>query len=114
VSVFTSDASGEDDVNGSVASWLAFSADFAAGPGEDGTASIVFTAGDHDTAADPWFVRVRDYPGVGSAVAWEATTTVPATGLTRRYLSAVIDGTISETEADEVAALLAAAKGHEG
>ncbi|MGN6128526.1 MAG: DUF6807 family protein, partial [Humibacter sp.] len=59
VNVFTSDASGEDAVNGSVAPWLAFSAAFAAGPGEDGIASIVFAGADRETAADPWFVRVR-------------------------------------------------------
>ena len=106
VSVFTPDASGEDDVNGSVAGWLAFSAQFTAGPEHNGRASVVLAGGDEVTAADRWFVRVRDYPGIGSAVAWDARTPVPADGLTRRYRAAVVDGSVSPAEAGELATLI--------
>ncbi|GAB3794283.1 hypothetical protein GCM10028798_00500 [Humibacter antri] len=109
VNVFTADAHGEDDVNGSVAGWLAFSAHFMAGPEHNGQASIVLAAGDETTAGDPWFVRVRDYPGIGSAVAWDSRTAVPADGLTRRYRAAVADGTVSAGEADELAGHLGSA-----
>ena len=110
VSVFTADARGEDDVNGSVAGWLAFSAHFMAGPEHNGRASIVLAPGDETTAGDPWFVRVRDYPGIGSAVAWDARTPVPAEGLTRAYRAAVVDGEISPDDADELAAVLRQAR----
>jgi hypothetical protein len=66
----------------------------------------VLTGGDETTAGDPWFVRVKDYPGIGSAIAWDARTPVPAHGLSRRYRAAVVDGTVSTIEADELAAAL--------
>ena len=50
-------ADGEERVHGSRAPWLALA-------GEDWT--LVFVAGD-----DPWFVRVAQYPGVGTALAWD-------------------------------------------
>jgi predicted dehydrogenase len=106
VAVFTADAAGEDAVNGSVAPWLTFSADFLAGPEQNGTASIVLTGGDETTAGDPWFVRVKNYPGIGCAVAWDARTPVPADGLSRRYRAAVIDGAVSTSEANELAETL--------
>jgi hypothetical protein len=106
VAVFTPDAAGEDAVNGTVAPWLTFSADFLAGPEQNGSASIVLTGGDETTARDPWFVRVKDYPGIGSAVAWDARTPVPADGLSRRYRAALVDGAVSPSEASELAQAL--------
>ena len=41
VDVFTADARGEDEVQGRVTPWVAWSADFAAGPGLGGPATIV-------------------------------------------------------------------------
>lgn len=104
VDVCTADAAGEQAVNGSVSGWLAFSARFLAGPGENGDATIVLLPGDEETAGDPWFVRVEDYPGLGSAVAWDATTVVPASGLLRRYLAVVADGRPTAEEVAELAA----------
>ena len=106
VNVFTPDAVGEDTVNGTVGAWLAFTAGFLAGPEQNGEASVVLAAGDDLTAADPWFVRVRDYPGIGSAVAWDAPTRVPVQGLTRTYRAAVVDGRVSSADAAELAAIL--------
>jgi predicted dehydrogenase len=104
VDVYTADAEGEQAVNGSVSGWLAFSARFLAGPGENGEATIVLLPGDEETAGDPWFVRVEGYPGLGSAVAWDATTTVPETGLVRRYLAVVADGRQTRERTVELAA----------
>jgi predicted dehydrogenase len=106
VRVFTTDATGEDAVNGTVAPWLVFTAEFLAGPEQNGRASVVLAAGDGTTAGDPWFVRVKDYPGIGSAVAWDARTPVPSGGLLRSYRAAVVDGAVSPAEADELAGLL--------
>lgn len=88
--VFTADAAGEDAVHGSTAGWLAL-------------------AGEHWTlvlrATDPWFVRTREYPGVGPALAWRSPLTVPAGAtLTRRVVTAVADGRLGPEEAAALAA----------
>ncbi|NNC12792.1 Gfo/Idh/MocA family oxidoreductase [Planctomonas sp. JC2975] len=106
VSVFTADATGEQAVNGAVSPWLAWSARFAAGPDHNGAASIVLSGGDETTAADPWFVRLADYPGIGSAIAWDSRTPVPADGLRRTYRAAIVDGALSPIEAATVGDLL--------
>src|SRR5215212_5194116 len=107
VNVFTAEAHGEDAVHGSVAPWLAWSADFAAGPGISGAATIVIAASDAAAAAEPWFVRVRDYPGVGSALAWNHPVILaPGDVLRRQFDIAIADGRRSEAEARQLAAEL--------
>ncbi len=68
VSVRTADAVGEDAVHGSVAPWVEWAADFDGRP-----ATVRVTALDHH---DPWFVRVAEYPAIGSALAWRSPVTV--------------------------------------
>ncbi|UWE10643.1 DUF6807 domain-containing protein [Actinacidiphila bryophytorum] len=88
--VFTAGAAGEDAVHGTRADWLALA-------GERWTLVL--------RAADPWFVRTREYPGVGSALAWDTPLTVPAGGtLTRRVVTAVADGRLGPGEAAALAA----------
>lgn len=71
VHVRTPLGAGEEAVHGSRAAdgatWLAWSATTAA---EGADVTLVTVPGDAATAADPWFVRVDDYPGLGSALAW--------------------------------------------
>ncbi|GAB2603629.1 PmoA family protein [Streptomyces capparidis] len=82
--VFTADAEGEEAVHGRPAPWLALAAP---------AWTLVFTAGDEATGRDPWFVRTKEYPGVGSCLAWERRLPVPAAGaVTRRIVTAVADG----------------------
>jgi predicted dehydrogenase len=104
VDVFTADARGEEAVNGSVSGWLALSARFLAGPGQNGDATIVLLPGDAATSGDPWFVRVQGYQGLGSAVAWDAPTTVQEGGLARRYLAVLVDGRPAREDVAELAA----------
>ncbi|SHN02199.1 DUF6807 domain-containing protein [Actinacidiphila paucisporea] len=88
--VFTPDAAGEDAVHGRRADWLALA-------GERWTLVL--------RATDPWFVRTREYPGVGPALAWRTPLTVPAGGtLTRRVVTAVADGRLAPDEAAALAA----------
>lgn len=111
VDVFTAEARGEDEVHGSLAPWLAWSADFAAGPGISGPATIVIAAPDAAAAAEPWFVRVRDYPGVGSALAWDRPATLaPGATLRRRFEVAIADGRLTEAETAELVAELTASR----
>ncbi|GAA1430627.1 hypothetical protein GCM10009616_15690 [Microlunatus lacustris] len=104
VDVFTADARGEDAVQGTVSPWVAWSADFAAGPGVSGPATVVLVSASAVEAGDPWFVRVRDYPGLGSALAWQHPVVLPAGGeLARRFDVGVVDGRLSAAEAAAVA-----------
>jgi predicted dehydrogenase len=105
VEVFTAEARGEDAVHGSVTSWLAWSADFAAGPGISGPATIIITAPDAAVAGEPWFVRVRDYPGVGSALAWDRPAILaPGAVLGRRFDVAIADGRLTAPETRDLVA----------
>ena len=105
VGVFTAAARGEDEVNGSLAPWLAWSADFAAGPGISGPATIVIAAPDAAAAGEPWFVRVRAYPGIGSALAWDRPAILaPDAELRRRFTVTICDGRLGEAEVRKLAA----------
>ena len=107
VEVFTSEARGEVEVHGSVAPWVAWSGDFEAGPGVSGPATIVIAAPDAAAAAEPWFVRAHDYPGIGSALVWDGPKVLGAGDvLRRRFDLAVADGRMTEAEAVSVAAQL--------
>jgi hypothetical protein len=111
VEVFTAEARGEDEVQGSLGPWLAWSADFAAGPGISGPATIVITAPDAAEAGEPWFVRLREYPAVGSALAWDRPASLAAASvLRRRFDVAVADGRLSEAETRDLAAEVTAAR----
>ncbi|OYC96128.1 DUF6807 family protein [Microbacterium sp. Yaish 1] len=106
VDVRTPSARGEEAVHGTVAPWLAWSGAFAdptgGGPAE---ATVGLAAADEPSAADPWFVRAADYPGIGAALTWDrAVAASPAAAVRRAYRLLVADGRL--TDAD-VAALLA-------
>jgi hypothetical protein len=109
IEVFTAQARGEVAVQGSVAPWLAWSADFAAGPGVSGPATIVLAAPDAAAAGEPWFVRARNYPGIGSALAWDRPAVLdPGAVLQRRFTVATVDGRLTEEQTRALAAELTA------
>jgi len=88
--VYTPAAAGENAVHDAVAPWLAW-ADPAAGR------TLVFTGTDAATRADPWFVRVSDYPGVGSQLAARDPVIIPAGGtLTRGLRTLLADGVLAD------------------
>ena len=100
VNVFTSERSGEPLVHGSVAPWLAWTADFTEGP-----ASLVFAA--PPQSRDPWFVRVADYPGIGSALVWERRVDLAAgEAVTRTFTVWVRDGRLNAAEGAAISAQL--------
>jgi Methane oxygenase PmoA len=109
VEVFTGQNRGEDEVHGSVAPWVAWVADFAAGPGVSGPATIVIAAPGAAEAGEPWFVRVRDYPGIGSALAWDRPVMLaPGAVLHRRFHVVIADGRLGEAQTTALAAELMA------
>lgn len=91
VDVHTPEAAGEEAVHGTVAPWLAWSASTSGG-----NFTLVLAGATSETAADPWFVRVSGYPGIGSALAWEEPVVVtPGKPLTRAFRVLVADGRLS-------------------
>jgi predicted dehydrogenase len=104
VEVFTAKARGEVEVLGSVAPWVAWSANFNAGPGKNGAATIVIAGTGAAAAREPWFVRVREYPGLGSALAWDRAVSLQRGDvLGRRFDIAIADGRLTEVEAAALA-----------
>ncbi len=92
VRVHTPTASGEAAVHGSRAPWVAWTARFGGRP-----ATIRLEALDHD---DPWFVRVDEYPALGSALAWDTPRTVrPGSPLVRSFRVTVADGVPASLDA---------------
>ena len=130
--VATAHGEGEDQVHGKAADWLLMSglpvdghetdgrhgADDrrrpvgGSGSGPDGSDpdggagrgwSVLLAGEDDVTRADPWFVRVQDYPGVGSALAYERPVELaPGAGLTRSVLMTVLDGVLEPSAAPAV------------
>ena len=91
--VYTAAAVGEQAVHGRAAQWLAW-ADRTAG------FTLVFTGTNEATRADPWFVRVEDYPGVGSQLAASDPLILPPGGAATRGLRTLIaDGTLTSASA---------------
>ncbi|SDL83642.1 Methane oxygenase PmoA [Glycomyces sambucus] len=103
VRVLSPAGAGERAVNGTTAEWVAVS-----GGAEGREWTVVFTAADETTAADRWFVRSRDYLGVGSSLTWDRPLVLePGGAVARHILTVVADGTLSD---DAAAALAAAAR----
>jgi hypothetical protein len=69
--------------------------------------TLVFIAADAATRSDRWFVRTRDYVGIGSALAWDRPLEL-ATGasVTRRVVVVVADGAPAPEQAARWAAEL--------
>jgi predicted dehydrogenase len=88
--VFTADAEGEEAINGNPAPWVALS-----GPNW----TLVFA---QIGSADPWFVRVEQYPGVGPALAWRHPLVLSGS-LTRRVITVVADGRLDRDRAAALA-----------
>ncbi|GAA3609451.1 hypothetical protein GCM10022419_113080 [Nonomuraea rosea] len=94
----------EQTVHGSTSPWIAMSG--TTPEGRDWTLVFVQSAG------DPWFVRVEEYPGVGQALAWDRPLLVEST-LTRRIITVVADGRLDVVSASALAAGVADVMGGE-
>jgi hypothetical protein len=90
--VRTAAAAGEHAVHNSVAQWLAW-IDHASG------FTLVFTGTDETSRTDPWFVRIEDYPGVGSQFAARDPLTVPTGGAATRGMRALVADGVLDDEA---------------
>jgi len=91
--VYTPAATGERAVHNCAAQWLAW-ADRSAG------FTLVFAGTNQATREDPWFVRVEEYPGVGSQLAARDPLTLPPGGAATRGLRTLLaDGTLSSEAA---------------
>ncbi|MGO4856948.1 DUF6807 family protein [Arthrobacter sp. 2MCAF14] len=103
--VFTAERAGESEIHGSASPWLAWAADFPEGP-----ATLVFAT--PAEAQDPWFVRMADYPAVGSALAWDRPVKLGAgESLVRSFTVWIVDAKLSPAEVAELTAGRASAAG---
>ena len=70
----------------------------------------MFAPADAATRADPWFVRVGDYPGVGSQLAGHAPVVLaPGAALTRGLRTLIADGVLDDDAAERHGSAPAAA-----
>lgn len=102
--VLSEGGTGVRAVHGETADWVAVGAADA----ERRDWTVVFAPGDAATARDRWFVRARDYLGVGSSLAWDRPLDLDAGASVARHVVAVVaDGALT---AGEAAALADAAR----
>jgi hypothetical protein len=95
-------------VHGTTAPWLTVS---GAGDGASNSSAawtMLFVPADATTAQDRWFVRARDYLGVGSSLTWDRPLVLePGEQIERHILAVVADGNLTQ---DAAAALADAAR----
>lgn len=92
--VRTASAMGEHAVHGSVTRWLAWT-------DRDAGFTLVVTGADAASRADPWFVRVQDYPGLGFQLAARDPLRLPCGGAATRGLRALLaDGVVADHVAE--------------
>jgi hypothetical protein len=91
VRVWTPSGEGEAAVHGSRGPWLAWS---ALSPETRKPYTVVISGDDEASLADPFFVRVRDYPAISSALAWSERTTLRS--LARSFTAVVADGWLED------------------
>lgn len=97
VVIRTADADSEEAANGSRSPWLRWSAVVAGSP-----IDLVFR---RDEGDDPWFVRAAEYPGVGSALAWEAPLAIaPDRPVSRGFTVHLHDGHLDDAAFDRLLA----------
>nr|MDT0658592.1 PmoA family protein [Micromonospora sp. DSM 115978] len=86
-------------LHGGTGDWLALT-----GRTDEQGWTLVFAGADEPTRRDRWFVRVRDYAGVGSSPAWDEPLPLPPGGLlARRITTVVADGVLPAGRAAELA-----------
>jgi len=93
---------GVEAIHGRRSAWLSVCG------GERDRWTLVFIGANAETRDDRWFVRTRDYLGIGSALAWEEPLILgPRTTLSRRIVTVVADGALPPEQAAAYAADLA-------
>ena len=86
-------------VHGANADWIAVTGD-----APDGSWTLLFVPADKATAHDRWFVRLRDYVGVGSSVTWDLPLVLaPEETISRHIITVVVDGAVPPATLAELA-----------
>jgi hypothetical protein len=93
-----------ETVHGRTSPWLSVSG----GSDERRRWTLVFLGATAETRDDRWFVRTRDYLGIGSALAWDEPLLLgPEATLSRRIVTVVADGVLPPEQVAAYAAELA-------
>jgi Family of unknown function (DUF6807) len=102
LSVHAPGATGEQEVDGRVHHWVLLTGVDA----HDGLPWSVLFVPLRDSRSSPWFVRLRDYPALGPALAWDRPQTIAAgKHVAHGIVAAVVDGHVAPAD---VPALLVA------
>ncbi|MEU4570146.1 PmoA family protein [Micromonospora sp. NPDC023956] len=102
VNVLGPDRTGERHLHGRRTAWLALTG------GNPAPWTLVFVPVGRPQPIDPWFVRSRDYVGVGSSLAWSQPLLVgPGERVRRRVLTIVADGRLRSREVAALATAVA-------
>ncbi|MBE1491717.1 DUF6807 domain-containing protein [Plantactinospora soyae] len=87
------------DLHGATADWLALT-----GSTGDRDWTLIFAGATERTRRDRWFVRIRDYIGVGSSLAWDRPLVLaPAEVTTRRIVTVIADGILRPAQIRDLA-----------
>jgi hypothetical protein len=101
--------SGLRHLHGQRTPWVALTGN-AVGPW-----TTIFIADPAQPVSDPWFVRSRDYAGVGSALAWARPLLLTrGATLRRRVITVIADGRLGSRQIEAVAVAVAAKYGAAG
>jgi predicted dehydrogenase len=89
------DVDSADELNGSVAPWVAM---WGRAPNMRYWTLLFVQVG----SADRWFVRVKEYPGIGLSLAWDDPLVLQTT-LSRHVIAVVADGRLDQAESAALA-----------
>lgn len=109
IHVLGPDRSGERHLHGQPTPWLALTGNTS------GPWTLIFITDRTGRGADPWFVRSRDYAGVGAALAWEQPLLLThGATIRRRVITVVADGRLRTQQIEAIASTVAANVGAAG
>ncbi len=97
------DRTGVERLHGHSTTWLAMTGN------QPDPWTLIFLNASMPVRSDRWFVRSRDYAGIGSSLAWNHPLIAAAGGqIRRRIITVVADGRLRATQAAELARTAAA------
>jgi hypothetical protein len=109
IHVLGPERSGERHLHGRRTPWMALTGNHSA------PWTLIFVTAGPQPGTDPWFVRSRDYAGVGSSLAWTRPLVVaPGAGIRRRIITVVADGRLRSRQIADIAGAVAAGSAESG
>lgn len=109
IHVLGPERSGERHLHGRRTPWMALTGNHTA------PWTLIFVTAGPRPETDPWFVRSRDYAGVGSSLAWTCPLVVAqGAGIRRRIVTVVADGRLRSRQIADIAGAVVAGSAESG